>query len=264
MLVLIYNKVVIYYNMGWSQDPGPPKRRGSSPLFFCHGGVGVKELSVFVDESGDFGEYSSHSPYYIITMILHEQDVNIDLHMAHLEHELSMLGFPQHCIHTGPIIRQEEEYRYVDLETRRKIFNKMVAFVRQINIRYKTFWIKKKHIEDEIEATGKLAKLISMFIKDNYDEFLTYTSIKVYYDNGQIEVNKILSTVFHILLQSVEFRRVLPSNYRLFQVADLICTFELLRLKMEKHNLSKSEKLFFGSERDLKKNYLKQITKKAF
>ena len=223
----------------------------------------MKELSVFVDESGDFGKYSSHSPYYIITMIMHEQDINIDSNLKYLEYELTMLGFPNHCIHTGPIIRQEEEYRYVDIQTRRKIFNKMVAFVRQIDIRYKTFYIEKKHIMDEVEATDRLAKIISRFIKDNYSEFLSYTSIKIYYDNGQIEVNKILSMVFNTLLQDVEFRRVIPSNYRLFQVADLICTFELLRLKLEKHNLSKSEIHFFGNERNLRKNYLKQISKKS-
>ena len=28
----------------------------------------MKELSVFIDESGDFGEYDDQAPYYIITM----------------------------------------------------------------------------------------------------------------------------------------------------------------------------------------------------
>jgi hypothetical protein len=37
----------------------------------------VKELSVFIDESGDFGEYSPHSPYYIITMVFHDQSNDI-------------------------------------------------------------------------------------------------------------------------------------------------------------------------------------------
>lgn len=32
----------------------------------------MKKLSVFVDESGDLGEYEKHAPYYIITMILHD------------------------------------------------------------------------------------------------------------------------------------------------------------------------------------------------
>ena len=51
----------------------------------------MKELSVFIDESGDFGEYSPHSPYYIITMVFHNQDASINEALDHLEQELSYL-----------------------------------------------------------------------------------------------------------------------------------------------------------------------------
>ena len=37
----------------------------------------MKELSIFVDESGDFGEYDYHAPYYIISMVIHRQGVDI-------------------------------------------------------------------------------------------------------------------------------------------------------------------------------------------
>ena len=33
----------------------------------------MKELSIFVDESGDFGEYEKHAPYYIVTMVFHSK-----------------------------------------------------------------------------------------------------------------------------------------------------------------------------------------------
>ena len=36
-----------------------------------------KILSVFVDESGDFGSYESHTPYYLVSLVLHNQDVDI-------------------------------------------------------------------------------------------------------------------------------------------------------------------------------------------
>ena len=62
--------------------------------------------------------------------------------------------------------------------------------------------------------------------------------VKINYDNGQVEVSRILSSVFNILLDNVEFKRVLPSEYRLFQVADLICTLKLAELKLEKHMTS--------------------------
>ena len=38
----------------------------------------MKELSVFVDESGDFGEYSFHAPFYIVTMVFHNQEIEIE------------------------------------------------------------------------------------------------------------------------------------------------------------------------------------------
>jgi hypothetical protein len=53
--------------------------------------------------------------------------------------------------------------------------------------------------------------------------------------------SRILSSVLNALLPDVEFRKVLPSDYRLFQVADLICTLELIRLKMEAKTLAKHD-----------------------
>lgn len=59
-----------------------------------------------------------------------------------------------------------------------------------------------------------------------------------------------------------EFRRVSPAEYKLFQVADLICTLELLKEKISIQELSKSEQLILHSKRDLKKDFLKGIQKK--
>ena len=56
----------------------------------------------------------------------------------------------------------------------------------------------------------------------------------------------------------------MPSDYRLFQVADLVCTLKLMELKLENHALSKSEEKFFESERTLRKNYLKPMSNKGF
>jgi hypothetical protein len=39
----------------------------------------------------------------------------------------------------------------------------------------------------------------------------------------------------------------------------MICTFELLKLKIQNHSFSKSEQIFFGSVNDLKRNYLKIV-----
>ena len=65
--------------MGWSQDPGPPNGGEFPRHFFCiwRKRMSNKKLSIFIDESGDFGEYSPHSPYYLVTMVLHDQSINI-------------------------------------------------------------------------------------------------------------------------------------------------------------------------------------------
>ena len=224
----------------------------------------MKELSIFIDESGDFGEYSAHSPYYIITMVFHEQQEDITPDILKLNKKLSYLGLDNLCIHTGPIIRKEEIYSEMDISERRNIFNKMVAFIRQINIKYKCFSIEKKHISNYAESAEKLSKQIASFIKSNYETFLSFDVIKLYYDNGQNEVTRILSSVFNALLPTYIFRKVMPAEYKLFQVADLLCTMELIRLKLDNNLLSKSELLFFGNKRDLKKNYLKPLRKKQW
>ena len=108
-----------------------------------------------------------------------------------------------------------------------------------------------------MEATGKLSRQISGFIREHYENFLAFDDMKIYYDNGWVEVSKILSSIFNAPLPNPIFRKVMPSKYKLFQAADLLCTLELDNLKLKNNMFSKSEKTFFGNTRDLKKNYLK-------
>lgn len=197
-------------------------------------------------------------------MVFHNQNVDIQENVLLLDTELSYLGLNNLCIHTGPIIRKEEIYKNMDIVERRRIFNKMMAFIRSIDIKYKCFYIEKKHIEDSVEATGKLSKQISLFIRNHFDEFLAFDNVKIYYDNGQVEVSRLLSSVFNALLPSPIFRKVMPADYKLFQVADFICTMELVNLKIENSSFSKSEMTFFGNRRDLKQNYLKALKKKEW
>ena len=224
----------------------------------------MKELSIFIDESGDFGEFSNHSPYYIISMVFHDQKNDIKPIIDKLDLELSNIGLSDFCIHTGPIIRKEEIYENMTITERRHIFNKMIAFVRQIDIHYHSFYVEKKHFKNIVDIAGSLSKQISNFILSHYELFLSYDDVKIYYDNGQVEVSKILSSIFNSLLPNPIFRKVMPIDYKLFQVADLICSMELIKLKLKNNFLSKSESIFFGNLRDLKKNYLKPLEKKEW
>ena len=88
----------------------------------------MKELSIFIDESGDFGKFNKISPYYIVTMVFHDQSNDIKEHLYSLEHELSYLGYPNHCLHAGPIIRMEAEFKNEDIVIRRKLLHLFAGF----------------------------------------------------------------------------------------------------------------------------------------
>ena len=223
----------------------------------------MKELSIFVDESGDFGDYAEHSSYYIISLVLHDQTIDIRHDVDWLETRLAELGYPNHCMHSGPVIRNEQEYRKDTIENRRKLLKAVMVFFRKLDITCKTIAIEKKHIQDPLEAVARLAKQLSSFIRENYAFFMGFDVVKVYYDNGQVEVTKLLSSVFVSLLENVEFRRVFPSDYRLFQAADLVCSLKLLALKKGKNELTRTEMLFFEDERTLQKKYLKPFYDKC-
>ena len=219
-------------------------------------------LSIFVDESGDFGQYEFHSPFYIVTLVFHDQSVNLEGSINHLSRKFQQSGLPETPIHAGPLIRKESDYSNLTLFERKRIFNSLYNFIRLIDIKYHSIIIDKKHLTSGIDLHIQITKHLSAFLKRNIEQLLKYEHIIVYYDFGQMELTKILVSVFNTIFSNVEFRKVVPADYKLFQAADLLCTLELLSKKAERKMLSKSELLFFSTERKLNKSYLKAIFSK--
>lgn len=220
-----------------------------------------RTLSIFIDESGDFGAYEEHAPYYIISAVLHNQNINISEDINRLESYLLSI-FERRPIHTGPLIRRESDYKDYDIARRRMLFNAIFNFARRVDIHYTSVCVKKKECRDIIVLINKLSAQLSAIIRRHYSYFNQFGHIVIYYDNGQIELTRLLTAVLSSMFNSVEFRPVRPSSYKLFQVADLICTMELLTHKAEAESFSNSEMLFFESARTFKKNYLKALIKK--
>lgn len=222
----------------------------------------MKELSVFIDESGDFGEVRGRQTYYLVTFVFHNQGNNIDRQVAKLEESIKRSGFDLEYVHTGPVIRREEVFSKYSIDERRKLLYKMLNFVNACPISYLTVVIDRKEALDKISLSGKLAKAINMEICAHQDFFIGFDKIIVYYDNGQNELSTILNAVFSIRFPNVEFRKAEPQKYRLLQAADFICSMELLRIKSAEKRLSKSEEHFFYKPQELKKIFLKSIAKK--
>ena len=221
-----------------------------------------KILSVFVDESGDFGAYESHAPYYLVSLVLHNQDIDISEDIKNFDVHLSNLGYEHHAVHTGPLIRRESVYSNELMEERKHLFNALFHFARRLDFHYCCIKIKKSECPDVITMTSKISKALANVLRNKEEYWNSFDKVIIYYDNGQIELTKILTSVFSTLYTHVEFRKVKPIDYKLFQIADLVCTLELLEEKSNSNSFSHSENEFFGNRRDFKKNYLKHIKKK--
>ena len=224
----------------------------------------MRELSIFIDESGDFGPFEPHAPYYLITLVFHNQAYSIDDDVAYLKRRVVEQGFKEdHAVHAGPLIRREADYASLGIVERKRLFRSLFDFMRRVPIGFKTFTFRKREFHGDHDAmVTRMAREIGGYIRENLPFFQAFDRIVVYYDGGQKEITTIINSVLNVLLE-VEVKRVRPSDYRLFQAADMICTLELLAAKAEDGPLFKSEREFFGGLRDLKKNYLKPLAKMA-
>lgn len=114
-----------------------------------------------------------------------------------------------------------------------------------------------------------MSRALETFIRNHLAFFQQWDRVVIYYDNGRREITNLVNSVFNAHLSNVEIRRVVPSDYSLFQAADLCCTLELLQAEVAALGLSKSESDFFSTTnasatRALTKVYLKPLRGKRF
>lgn len=221
-----------------------------------------RQLSIFIDESGDFGMYQPHSPYYLVAMLFHDQRNDIGHAAGLLDNQIKNLGFEPHALHTGPIIRREGNYINRTIDERKRLLNALIHFCRRVEVQYTILHVDKRECADVIELTARISKHIRAFV-DRHNSFLRYyDEVIVYYDNGQIELTRILTSTLSVLLANVTFRRVTPSEYKLFQLIDMFCSLELTAMKFGTKTASRSELEVFHNSRDFNKDYLKKIRRK--
>ena len=129
----------------------------------------MRELSVFVDESGDFGDYAKHSPYYVVTMVFHDQTIDISKQIDILNENLLNMGYDNVAVHTEPLIRREEIYKNVEPNERRALFSKLYYFVLHTDIAYKSFVYEKIHFDDinTLQAADLICTLV--LLQKRYD-----------------------------------------------------------------------------------------------
>ena len=226
-----------------------------------------KEISVFVDESGCFNSDSVSSRYYLLCLVFHDQSVDVSNAIDILESSLESLGLDRmHCIHAGPLVRREQQYANMLREERRRILGRMMSFVRNVEFMYKCFSLDKKFLSGNTALHDILLQKLVAFLVTHTETLNGYSRLKIYYDDGQAQVKELLKEAFAIYASRTTFvEHVKPNSYRMFQVADVLCTLELLKLKLVNgERLSKSEFEFFNGLQNLRRNFLKPISSKEW
>lgn len=137
------------------------------------------------------------------------------------------------------------------------MFKLLFDFARRVDFKYHCLYVDKKYISSALHIVSNLQVELASFLTSHTAQSHSFDKIKVYYDCGQSPVTNLLYKTFTADVgDTVEFARdVRPQNYKLFQVADLICTTALIeRRLLNGERMTESEYAFFGGPRQFKRN----------
>lgn len=221
----------------------------------------MNELSVFVDESGNFGW---DSDYYILTLVFHDQSNRLSETISYYEHALLDRELPNIPFHYVPLTHGNGPYAQIDIKDRSRLLQSFATLAWHIPFKYTTFIYRKKEFEDKRRLEQKMRRDLLLFLFDHLEALIHYDSIKLYYDDGQRLITRVLHAAFEYALdkQVIVYRNAHPNNYRLFQLADFVCGIEHSACKYERNKENNTDRIFLGTMRDFKKNYLRKLRRK--
>lgn len=218
----------------------------------------MRELSVFIDESGDIG---TGSEYYLLTLVFHNQSDDIDSWLSSYEQARTASNLPKDTFHFTPVLRGHAPFDSMGNSTRKRLLSRFRYFVERLPFKYVCLSYEKRRFSNTADLQAKMQRDIERLIRDNLVFFQEFDVVKVYYDNGQ----SIVSTSIHgaisaaLFEDAVVYRNIKPNRYRLFQVADYICGIELAAIRYERNQAGSTEERFLGSWKDFRQNYLKKL-----
>ena len=169
----------------------------------------MRELSIFVDESGSDGLSDRH---YLLTVVMHDQSENIADSIAAYEGALRAKGLPDIPFHVSPLMNGKDQYSGLDLRTRKMLLGSFRVFFRHMPVRYHTFAYATKEFTSLEKLAGTMRRDLVNFLFDNLAQLQTYDAVKVYYDNGQRSIAESLHRAIEYALskEAVAAFRVSP------------------------------------------------------
>ena len=219
------------------------------------------EVSVFADESGECG---TESKYYILALVFHDQSKSIHEQLRLYEQSLNAKNLPDVPLHASPLMNGHDDYKDMDIQQRKRLLSAFFVMLQHLPIRYVKFAYVKSEFKSMDALMARMRRDVVNLIFENLEWLQSFDKVKVYYDDGQDVVTKALHAAleYALSMNTVLYKSGDPQEYRLAQVADLLCTLELTSLKYESKEQSKTDVRFFGDRGSFKKNWLKKVRRK--
>ena len=122
----------------------------------------MKELSIFVDESGDAGETSR---YYLITLVLHDQDLSIRPALIPYRQALRDRGLQDIPLHLGPLLNGNDAYRNMSISTRKSHLYNFVVLSEHLPFSYMTLVYRKSEVRgDSSELLARMKRGLTFLL----------------------------------------------------------------------------------------------------
>lgn len=138
----------------------------------------MRELSIFIDESGDFGPFEHHAPYYLFTLVFRDQAKSISEEVDYLKRHVVEQGLAaERAVHAGPLIRREADYAHLDLNARKKLFRPLFDFMRKTPIGFKAFVFRKREFADHDALVSHMSREIGSCVRENLATFQPFGRI---------------------------------------------------------------------------------------
>lgn len=124
----------------------------------------MRELSIFADESGD---KTDHTRYFILTLVIHDQDDPIADKVSVYETSLGRVDLPNIAFHSEPLLNGHREYENLSLGQRKQLLSAFAALVRYLPIRYKMFVYRHNEFEEVTKLAARMKRDISGMFFDH-------------------------------------------------------------------------------------------------
>ena len=218
----------------------------------------ARDLSIFVDESGDRGEKAC---YCLLTLVIHGQTDSRSDKVARYEESLLRSDLPNIPFHSESLLNGHGPYRGMSLEQRKTMSYTLNVLVQRLPVKYATFVYRRSEFDDPAKLTARMKRGISGFLFDHLaqrrEDLLRQRQGRR--QEGPRPVLRVRPLKGRLLGR----RKTSIIDYRLEQAADYLCTIELAAIKYTAKEDGETCNKLFGGICPFKKNWLKQERRKA-